>query len=97
MNASRTGTEYLTVDAFLDRLDGAAPGHRIVYATGDLAYSAPSDPDLHALRYAVWRLYEAKKIALTQRVRNDKFFCGGRAFDYIATRRRDERFPGKAA
>ena len=86
------GTTYLSVDAFLNCIAKAIPGERIVYATGDLAYSAVKDPQLFALRSAAWRLYETKKISLTQRPRQDRrFVMGGRAFDYVATVLREKQ------
>ena len=90
------GTEYITVDAFLDRVESAKPGEAIVYAVGDLACAAAQQPDLFALRRHVWRLHEAKRIALTQRVCLDRpFITGGRSFEYLATKRRDETTPGE--
>lgn len=91
------GTEYLTVDAFLDLVETAGPGETIRYAVGDLAFSAAKFPDLFALRRHVWRLHEAKRIALTQRACTDRPFVtgGGRSFEYLATRRRDENQKGE--
>jgi hypothetical protein len=89
------GTNYLTVDAFLDKLEVVSPGMAIVYATGDLAHTAPHNPDVLALRNLVWKLYEKKKVTLTQRARFDRsFISGGRAFDYIATKRSPIKIPG---
>jgi hypothetical protein len=85
------GTDYIPADLFLDRIAGTSPGKALVYATGDLAYSAPFDADLARLRKTVWGLYEQKKITLTQRIRPDRgFMRGGRAFDYIATKCREK-------
>lgn len=95
MASQERGTNYLTIDAFLDKLDGASPGDSFVYATGDLAYSAPAYPEVHALRNLVWKLYEKKKITLTQRPCPGRVFLGGhRAFEYIATKRSEIKIPG---
>jgi hypothetical protein len=92
MSAPFRGTNYLTVDVFLDAVDCLSPGMSIVYATGDLAHSAAGNPDIMALRQMAWRLSVAKKIALTQRPRADCGFyiAGGRKFEYIATKRRED-------
>jgi hypothetical protein len=83
------GTTYLKEPAFVEMIATAAPGEAFVYATGDVAYSAPLDPELFSLRKTVWRLYEAMVIALTQRACRKQFVIGGRAFDYIATKREE--------
>lgn len=91
------GTNYLTVDAFLDKLDVMLPGDSFVYATGDIAHTAQHNDDMRALKNLTWKMYEQKKITLTQRARGDRAFIGGhRAFDYIATKRTDIKIPGSA-
>jgi hypothetical protein len=91
INAER-GTTFLSVERFLDKLEHQPPGQSFVYATGDLSVTAQRDPQAFALRKAAWQMYEAKKIQLTQRINRERsFVCGGRAFDYIATRCREDR------
>ena len=88
----QTRTDYLSEEAFVARIATAQPGEQVVYATGDMAYGAALDPQLYALRKTVWRLHEAKVIALTQRKRRDRLFkIAGCAFDYIATKREEAK------
>jgi hypothetical protein len=87
MNAPFRGTEYLETAVFMSRLEALLPGQSLVYATGDLAFSAQRDGNLVHLRGVVWSLYQKQQIALTQRPRTDQRLRGGRIFDYIATKR----------
>ena len=84
------GTSYIKADAFVAEVARANPGEAIIYATGDIAYSAPLDPELFTLRRKVWQLYEANLVTLTQRPLRRQFAIGGRAFDYIATRLKEK-------
>lgn len=84
-------TTYLSPEDFSAKLAKAEAGQAIIYASGDIAVCAPVDPELFRLRRIVHQFYEAKVIALTQRARHDIPFIAGRAFDYIATKRAEDR------
>jgi hypothetical protein len=88
------GTTYITADAFRDRYEHAAPGWAFVYATGDLARACELEADARKLRDTVQHYADTKKIVLTQRPRPDLQMkhTGGRAFDYLATKRAEEKY-----
>lgn len=82
-------TTFLTPDAFLARYRFTTKGQPFVYATGDLAQACQHERDAFALREVVQSYEQQKKVVLTQRPRPNLTMKigGGRAFDYIATKR----------
>ncbi|CAL77395.1 hypothetical protein BRADO3618 [Bradyrhizobium sp. ORS 278] len=89
------GTRHLSVDEFIAAVRDAEPGARIIYATGDLAYSAVGAPELHAVRANAQFCAQAKQGVLVQRRRPDLQFHGaggGCCFEYLFVKAR-----GKAA
>jgi hypothetical protein len=80
------GTTHLTMNEFADAFAEAAPGAQIVYATGDLAYSAVWSTELQGLRRQAWRYSETGLGRLVQRRRSDLPFTGdpgGCCFEYV--------------
>lgn len=86
---TKVGTTYLTTEAFLARHFHAAPGETFVYATGDLAHACQHEADAVDLRKLTQAMRDRKEIELTQRPRRDleMKYTGGRAFEYLATKR----------
>lgn len=93
MNRSTTietrGTLHLKANDFVDRFAEAAPGTAILYAIGDVGFSAPFGAELARLKRLAQERSEAGLACLTQRVNADLRFepVGGRSFHYIATKR----------
>ena len=80
------GTMHLTMKEFLIAVGTAQPGAQIVYATGDLAFSAKGSAELDGLKKQAWRYQEAKLGRLVRRRRADLPFAGGPGgccFEYI--------------
>jgi hypothetical protein len=80
------GTTHLTTQQFSQAFAAAAPGALIIYATGDLAYSAKGSAELDGLRKQTWRYQEEKLGRLVRRRCDDKPFTGGPGgycFEYI--------------
>jgi hypothetical protein len=78
------GTTHLTTQEFSKAFAAAAPGALIVYATGDMAYSAKWSRELDGLRQQTWRYQEEKLGRLVRRRRAGKLFIGGGCcFEYI--------------
>jgi hypothetical protein len=80
------GTTHLTTQQFSEAFAAAAPGALIVYATGDLAYSAKGSVELDGLKKQTWRYQEERLGRLVRRRRADMPFLagsGGCCFEYI--------------
>ncbi|WP_315759323.1 hypothetical protein [Bradyrhizobium sp. SZCCHNRI2007] len=83
------GTSHLSVEEFVAAVRNSAPGAEILYATGDLAYSALGSPELHAVRANAQFCAEAKQGVLVQRRRPDLPFAGGGCcFEYLLIKAR---------
>jgi hypothetical protein len=81
------GTTHLTMSEFELALAVAEPGAQIVYATGDLAFSAAYSAELTRLRGHVQHLSETSLGYLTRRrLAEIAFFRGGASFEYIFTK-----------
>lgn len=83
------GTMHLSTNDFADLFAEAEPGEAIVYAIGDVGFSAPYGAELTQLKKMVWERFEAGLLCLTQRASRELAFekAGGRSFHYIATKR----------
>jgi hypothetical protein len=80
------GTTHLTTQQFSEAFADAAPGAQIVYATGDLAFSARGSIELDGLKKQTWRYQEERLGRLVRRRRADLPFLGGSGgccFEYI--------------
>jgi hypothetical protein len=80
------GTTHLSMQEFLIAVGAARPGVQIVYATGDLAFSAKGSAELDGLKKQAWRYQEAKVGRLVRRRRKDLPFTGGPGgccFEYL--------------
>ena len=80
------GTTHLTARQFSEAFAAAAPGAQILYATGDLAFSAKGSAELHGLQQQTWRYQEENLGRLVRRRRADLPFTGcqgGCCFEYI--------------
>jgi len=71
------GTTHLTTQQFSEAFAAAAPGAQIVYATGDLAFSARGSIELDGLKKQTWRYQEERLGRLVRRRRADLPFLGG--------------------
>lgn len=86
-----SGTNHLSMNEFRDALTSASPGSTIVYATGDISYSAPGNAELEGVRTLAMDGQIKGEIFLTQRPTSETFvdfprFQGGRSFEYRATK-----------
>lgn len=84
------GTQHLTVNAFSDALQDAHHGDRIIYATGDLAYSAAYSAELRELRdFVQQKANEKTGMLFRRKVPNSKFpyraqsVAWGACFEYL--------------
>ena len=81
------GTTHLTMSEFELELALAEPGARIVYATGDLAFSAVYSSELTRLRGHIQQLSEKRVGYLTRRrLAEIAFVRGDASFEYIFTK-----------
>lgn len=79
------GTSHMTSAEFVSALEMARPGENIVYATGDIAYSANDSSafELRILAKTVRSRSEEGLGRLFQRPCKTQRLMGGRAFQYI--------------
>jgi hypothetical protein len=81
------GTTHLTMSEFDLALALAQPGAQIIYATGDLAFSAGYSTELMRLRGHLQHLSETRVGYLTRRrLAKSDFVGGGAPCEYIFTK-----------